>query len=154
MRLFIGKCNECDMKEVYSYFNKSIFKLDDYILLANGEKVTSLWNVTFDEYDIINYKKISSYNNVTISNEILRYKYFRRALKLVNKIRKSFSEVGLIPIELRKDCPHPRDIVFNGNCVDIYLAVNNVSSELKEYNNYYNINNDLHSDLLKELCDK
>ena len=66
------------------------------------------------------FEEIKKYNNVNVSKDFARYKFFIHDLNLVNKITKSVKNLGFIPIQVAENCPIAESIEFDNNIINVY----------------------------------
>ncbi|MDW7670344.1 MAG: AAA family ATPase [Bacillota bacterium] len=106
-------------------------KPGDYVFVAHGGKIIGLWkarefgNVSIDGImkGALLFDEIKQYEDVSLTNEFTRYKHFMHDLNLVNKVIKSVKNLGFIPIKTTDTCPHPEDIDFKNNTINLYIAL-------------------------------
>ncbi len=152
MRLFLGKFSnkhpEQIEKKFYSagdegngYYGK--VKPGDYVFAAYEGKIVALWKAkaytklknTVNPKDdgVLLFDEVKKYDDVSVTNDFTRYKYFIHDLNLVNKVTKSVKGLGFIPIKTTDDCPpNPEDIDFKSSGVNIYIALEDASVNYKE----------------------
>ena len=54
---------------------------------------------------VLTFDVIKEYDDVSLTNDFTRYKYFVHNLDLVNKVSKSIKNLGFIPIKTSDSCP-------------------------------------------------
>lgn len=152
MRLFLGKFSnkhpeQIEKKFYYagdegsSYYGE--VKQGDYVFVAYEGKIVALWKAkeytklknTVNPKDdgVLLFDEVKKYEDISVTNDFTRYKYFIHDLNLVNKVTKSVKGLGFIPIKTTDDCPpNPEDIDFKSSCVNIYIALEDTSVNYKE----------------------
>jgi len=149
-RIFLGKFSvkypEQIEKKFYSAGAKgSVWygdvKVGDYVFPAYNGKVIGLWRAkeytqmknTVNPHDdgVLLFEEIKKYEDVSVTNDFTRYKYFVHDLNLVNKVTKSVKNLGFIPIITREGCPEPEDIDFKTGAINIYVAFDKADVEYK-----------------------
>jgi len=116
-------------------------KVGDYVFPAYNGKIIGLWRakeytqmknaVNPHDDGVLLFEEIKKYEDVSVTNDFTRYKYFVHDLNLVNKVTKSVKNLGFIPIKTRKDCPEPEDIDFETGVINIYVALEKADVEYK-----------------------
>lgn len=67
---------------------------------------------------------VKEYEDVSVTNDFTKYKYFVHNLDLVNKVTKSTKGLGFIPIKTTDDCTsNPEDIDFKFGIINLYIAL-------------------------------
>lgn len=151
MRLFLGKFSKNypdQIKRKYyaagdetsSWYGG--VKPGDYVFASYEGKIIGLWkareytemkNPVNPQFDgVLLFDEVKKYEDVSVSNDFTRYKYFVHDLNLVNKVTKSVRGRGFIPIKTTNNCPHPEDIDFKSNGINIYIALENANLSPKE----------------------
>ncbi len=114
----------------------------DYVFASHEGMIIGLWRAK--EYTqmknevnpkndgVLLFDEIKRYDNVSVSNDFTRFKYFIHDLNLINKVTKSVKNLGFITIKVREGCPKPEDIDFKSGGVSIYVALDDVSVEWDE----------------------
>ena len=150
MRIFLGKFSknypEQIEKKYYAAGKKGGIwygevEPGDYVFAAHEGLIVGLWKAkeyttmknTVNPKDdgVLLFDEIKSYQDISLSNDFTRYKYFIHDLNLINKVTKSVKNLGFIPIATREDCPKPEDIDFKNNGVNIYVAFEDAPIEWK-----------------------
>jgi 5-methylcytosine-specific restriction protein B len=141
MRLFLGKFSNKHPEQIEKKFysagdeGSSYYgevKPGDYIFAAYEGKIVALWKAkeytklknTVNPKDdgVLLFDEVKKYDDVSVTNDFTRYKYFIHDLNLVNKVTKSVKGLGFIPIKTTDDCPpNPEDIDFKSSGVNIYI---------------------------------
>lgn len=152
MRLFLGKFSnkypEQIEKKFYAAGDRGSswygeVEPGDYVFVAYEGKIIALWRAkeytklknTVNPKDdgVLLFDEIKKYDDVSVSNDFTRYKYFIHDLNLVNKVAKSVKGLGFIPIKTTDDCPsNPEDIDFKSSGVNIYIALEDANVDYKE----------------------
>lgn len=152
MRLFLGKFSNKHPEQIEKKFysagdeGSSYYgevKPGDYVFAAYEGKIAALWKAkeytklknTVNPKDdgVLLFDEVKKYDDVSVTNDFTRYKYFIHDLNLVNKVTKSVKGLGFIPIKTTDDCPpNPEDIDFKSSGVNIYIALEDASVNYKE----------------------
>lgn len=152
MRLFLGKFSTGFPEQIEHKFyaggdpESSYYggvRVGDYIFASHGGKIIGLWKakeftemknkVTPDQDGVLLFEEIKEYQDVNISNDFTKYKYFIHNLDLVNKVTKSTKGLGFVPIEVREDGPSdPKDIDFKSGVINIYIALEDIELKYKD----------------------
>lgn len=160
MGLFLGKFSKHNPEQVEKkYYSAGAegsswygdVKIGDYIFPSYDGKIIGLWRakeytqmknaVNPKDDGVLLFEEIRKYDDVSVTNDFTRYKYFIHDLNLVNKVTKSVKGLGFIPIKTADECPRPEDIEFKGNGVNIYIALKELELEYKEGDIRVSINN-------------
>lgn len=151
MRMFLGKFSENYPEQIEKKFYAAgaeggiwygDVQVGDYIFASHAGMIVGLWrakeysnmknSVNPKDDGVLLFEEIKSYQDVNVSNDFTRYKYFIHDLNLVNKVTKSVKNLGFIPISTRENCPKPEDIDFKSSPVNIYISLQDVSVEWYE----------------------
>lgn len=152
MRLFLGKFSNKHPEQIEKKFysagdeGSSYYgevKPGDYVFAAYEGKIAALWKAkeytklknTVNPKDdgVLLFDEVKKYDDVSVTNDFTRYKYFIHDLNLVNKVTKSVKGLGFIPIKTTDDCPpNPVDIDFKSSGVNIYIALEDASVNYKD----------------------
>jgi len=151
MKIFLGKFSRNYPEQIEKKFYAAGeegsnwyggIQLGDYIFASHEGMIVGLWRAkeytnmknTVNPKDdgVLLFEEIKSYQDVSVSNDFTRYKYFVHDLNLVNKVTKSVKGLGFISVSTRENCPQPEDIDFKNNCINIYVAFEDVSVEWRE----------------------
>lgn len=149
-RIFLGKFSVKNPEQIEKKFYSagaegSVWygdvKVGDYVFPAYNGKVIGLWRAkeytqmknTVNPHDdgVLLFEEIKKYEDVSVTNDFTRYKYFVHDLNLVNKVTKSVRNLGFIPIRTREGCPEPEDIDFKNGAISIYVAFDKADVEYK-----------------------
>lgn len=151
MRIFLGKFSKNYPEQIEKKFYAGGaeggswyggVQLGDYVFASHEGMIVGLWrakeysnmknNVNPKDDGVLLFEEIKSYQDVSVSNDFTRYKYFIHDLNLVNKVTKSVKGLGFIPVVIRENCPQPEDIDFKSSCVNIYISLQDASVEWRE----------------------
>lgn len=160
MNIFLGKFSKkypeqienkfcCAGKEGSKYYGD--IKIGDYVFVSYQGQIIALWRakeytrmkstVHPDEDRVLSFDEIKKYDDVGVTNDFTRYKYFVHDLNLVNKTTKSVKSLGFIPIKTLPDCPKAEDIDFKRGAVNIYIALKTSNLDYKEGDVRVTVNN-------------
>lgn len=123
----------------------------EYVFVAYQGKIIALWkareyseiyNQVANAVDgVLLFDEIKNYDDISLVNDFTRYKHFLHDLNLVNKAIKSVKGLGFIPIKTTKQCPHPEDIEFKNNKINMYVALDQTSVDYRQGDILVRINN-------------
>lgn len=152
MRLFLGKFSKKYPEQIENTYYAAgaegnnwygEVKKGDYVFPCYKGKILGLWktvgyaplkntvNPTKD--GVLQFEVIKEYDDVSVSNDFTKYKYFVHNLDLVNKVTKSVKGLGFIPIKTTDGCPaNPEDIDFKSSGINIYIALQDAGVNYKE----------------------
>ncbi len=124
MRLFLGKFSgkypEQIEKKYYAAQEKGNpwyggVEPGDYVFVNHVGKIIALWrakeytnmkNSVDPKHDgVLTFEEIKTYNDVSLTNDFTRYKYFVHNLDLVNKVSKSIKNLGFILLKQLRIVP-------------------------------------------------
>ncbi|MDO9492568.1 AAA family ATPase, partial [Acetobacterium sp.] len=101
--------------------------------LWQAKAYTNMKNVVNPKDDgVLLFDEIKSYQDVNVTNDFTRYKYFIHDLNLVNKVTKSVKGLGFIAITTQENCPRPEEIDFKNGGVNIYVALEDADIEWRD----------------------
>ncbi|ERJ11904.1 AAA family ATPase [Haloplasma contractile] len=160
MKLFIGKFSKHNPDQIKrKYYSAGAegspwygeVEVGDYVYASYKGNIIGLWKATeYTEMDnpvnprdkgVLRFEEIKRFKDVNTTNDFTRYKHFIHNLNLVNKSTKSVKSLGFIPIKTTSKCPHPKDIEFKNNGINIYIALDDADIEYKDGDIRVTINN-------------
>ena len=115
-------------------------QLGDYVFPSHNGFIIGLWQakafntilINGVKCEVLEFNEIKKYNDVNVSKDFARYKYFIHDLNLVNKITKSVKNLGFIPIQEAENCPIAESIEFNDNIINVYIALKDLERNYLE----------------------
>ena len=124
MRLFLGKFSgkypEQIEKKYYAAQEKGNpwyggVEPGDYVFVNHVGKIIALWrakeytnmkNSVDPKHDgVLTFDEVKTYDDVSLTNDFTRYKYFAHNLDLVNKVSKSIKNLGFILLKQLRIVP-------------------------------------------------
>jgi len=97
--------------------------------------------INIDRPGTVEFDVVKTFSPLRLTDEFTRYKFFELDLNLLNKSAKSVRNCGFLPIEVSKDCPEPKDIIFAGHLRSIFVALENTELKLQPGDIRITINN-------------
>ncbi|PKM74528.1 MAG: hypothetical protein CVU92_06030 [Firmicutes bacterium HGW-Firmicutes-17] len=151
MRIFLGKFGKNYPEQIEKKYYAAGpeggvwyggVKIGDYVFASYEGMIVGLWqakaytnmkNVVNPKDDgVLLFDEIKSYQDVNVTNDFTRYKYFIHDLNLVNKVTKSVKGLGFIAITTQENCPRPEEIDFKNGGVNIYVALEDADIEWRD----------------------
>ncbi len=166
MKIYLGKFSSKYPEQVKHRFyaagvegNKwyGDVKVGDYVFVGYSGKIIELWqareygkfknSINPKDDNVLLFDLVKKYDDISLINDFARYKYFKHDLNLVNKISKSVTGLGFIPINTSESCPMPEDIDFKAGLVDIYISLKELEVDYKEGDIIVTIDNETYMNI-------